>query len=198
MRQVHLATEDALSEAVGRRLILDLESGIEVGLQLRRGGNGHLRSNLDKFIALARRDPVLLITDLDRQGCAASLRRAWIGARRLPDTLIFRVAVREIEAWLLADHQGVSQLMGGKVTRLPPHPDGLADPKRTLLDLASRASQPIKADLVAPKGALATQGLGYNNRLSQFAQSTWSPTRAAERSESLRRARCRLALLAQP
>jgi hypothetical protein len=50
------------------------------------------------------------------------------------------VAVREIEAWLLADHEAVIELFGRKVARrLPPYPDEIDDPKaKTLSSRPSR------------------------------------------------------------
>lgn len=140
--------------------------------------------------------PVLLLTDLDQTRCPSLLIRRWIGNNRRPDQLVFRVAVREVESWLLADHEGMQKLLGS--TRpLPPNPDGVRDPKHCLLKLAREATREIREELVAPAGAVATQGLGYNARLTAFVHGHWSPARAAKRSASLARARTRLAALAQ-
>jgi hypothetical protein len=145
---------------------------------------------------MARREPLLLITDLVRHHCPASLIDDWI--RRTPRAtgLLFRVAVREIEAWLLADHDAMRALLGRSTLDLPDLPDTLADPKRALLNLAGVGRREVRADLRAEAGAIAAQGLGYNRRLTDFVRSEWNPTRASSRSESLRRARHRIRQLA--
>jgi hypothetical protein len=139
---------------------------------------------------------VLLLTDLDRAACPVGLVESWLGRHECPENLVFRVAVREIEAWLLADHDALRRLLG-KTARLPPDPDTLPDPKRALLELAKRAPRDVREDLVAVRGAVAAQGLGYNARLCALVEHHWSPERAAERSASLKRARRRIHELVQ-
>jgi hypothetical protein len=192
MQRISLATEDELSEAVGLRLVAEVSPALEVGLRLRRGGYGYLRSKVASFCQMARREPLLLITDLDRHCCAASLVDEWM--RRTPRTagLLFRVAVREVESWLLADHDAMRTLLGRSASSLPDLPDMLADPKRALLNLARSARREVRTDLCAETGAIAAQGLGYNRRLTDFVRRDWNPMRASSRSDSLRRARQRL------
>lgn len=192
MTLVALATEDELSEAVGKRLLVDAGFKAQPSPILRKGGSGYLRSKMDSWCEIASRKPVLLITDLDNIDCPPELLRTWVGARKMPGNLILRVAVREVEAWLMADHLALRSLIGNKGA-LPPNPDILPDPKQHLLRLISRlARRDIRNDLVAQNGAIASQGLGYNTRLSEFVATAWNPERAAMRSNSLFRARSRL------
>ncbi|RTQ36871.1 DUF4276 family protein [Variovorax gossypii] len=190
-----LATEDELSETVG--LCLAAEAGLEVGQQLRRGGFGYLKSRLRNFCEIALHQPVFLLTDLDRTKCGSTLVDKWMGDLERPENFVFRVAVREIESWLLADHDAIRSLLGGRVGRLPSDPDSLPDPKQALLALAARAPRDIRDDLVATEGALASQGLGYNARLCHMVRQNWQPARAADRSASLAKARMRLKELAE-
>lgn len=189
-----LATEDELSETVGLRLAA--EAGLEVGQQLRRGGFGYLKSRLRNFCEIASQQSVFLLTDLDRMKCASALVTKWMGDLDPPKNLIFRVAVREIESWLLADHDAIRRLLGGRVGKLPLEPDSLPDPKQALMALAARAPRDVREDLVATEGALSSQGLGYNARLCHMVRQDWQPARAAERSPSLAKARMRLSELA--
>jgi len=189
-----LATEDELSEEIGS--CLAAEAGIEIGQRLRRGGSGYLRSRIANFCEMAERQPVLLLTDLDRINCPPALLEIWFGTRVRPKNLLFRVAVREVESWLLADHEAMRRLVGRRATRLPVDPDELADPKRTLLALAQRAPRAVRDDLVVQQGAIASQGLGYNARLCQLVREAWQPERAAVHSPSLFRTRVRLKELA--
>lgn len=190
MNWLILATEDELSEQVA--IYLAREAGWEVGQCLRRGGNGYLRSRLSNFSEMASQRPLLVITDLDQMACAPALLADWFGKRLRPQNLLLRVAVREIESWLLADHDAIRLLIGRKVGRIPVEPDCLPDPKSTLLALAQHASRQVRDELVAWQGQKIRQGLGYNATLTQWLREHWSPERAASRSPSLHRARIRL------
>jgi len=196
MLSVALATEDALSEAVGLRLIRGAGDGIEVVQTLRRGGSGYLKSSLRKFCELARVMPVVLITDLDNEECPATLIEEWAKHDALPKQLTFRVAVRQIESWLLGDAKGVAGFLKVNTSSLPRNPDSLRDAKRHLLQLAQRSPRAIRDELLAETGAIAAQGLGYNELLSEFVRTDWDPLAAAERSASLARAQRRLADMA--
>lgn len=196
MRQVALATEDALSEAIGKRLVEDTAAPLAVTMLLRRNGFGYLKSKMRNFCELARQMPVLLITDLDTEQCPMTLIGAWSRHDVVPAQFIFRVAVRQVESWLLADREGIASLLNVSVQKLPGKPDELADAKRFLLQLAQRAPRSVRNELVADSAAIAAQGLGYTALLSSFVRSRWNPTRAARRSDSLARTRSRLSDLA--
>ena len=187
---VVLATEDALSEAVGLRLLREHDILVRTPPTLvRKNGAGYLRARMDRWKQIAARQIVLLITDLDDVPCPLQLRADWLGTNRpCLANLLFRIAEREVEAWLLADHQAMTQLMGKKV-KLPDAPDALPDPKQFLLKQAKNAPRAVREDLLAAQGAIARQGLGYNTRLTAWVEKEWSPQRAAERSPSLARAR---------
>jgi hypothetical protein len=120
-----------------------------------------------------------------------------MGSRAHPDNLIFRVAVREIEAWLLADHAGMKKLLVAGATKLPRNPDALPDPKQVLLTLAQRAPRAVRNDLLVEAGAIASQGLGYNQCMGDFVFNTWNPRRAALYSASLSRTLNRLQQMAE-
>lgn len=195
MIPVALATEDALSEAIGLRLLAELPGSVYPNILLRKDGFGYLRSNMDKWRQLAQRQIVFILTDLDQIACPAALRANWIDRHQQPANLVLRVAVREVESWVLADHEAMRQLIGQKGT-LPPQPDELPDPKQYLLRLAKLSTREIRADLIKEKNAIASQGIGYNRRLTAWVSSDWSPARAAQRSPSLQRARTRLHELA--
>lgn len=183
MTSIAIATEDVLTEVVCEKIAAFL--GIEVSLRLRKGGSGYLRSKFDSFVQMSRIYPVLVVTDLDRKPCAPKLIEEWTQGKALPEGLMLRVAVREVEAWLMADRQAFGALVGANIDFCT---ETVLDPKEKLLALASRAARDVRDDLVASKGALASQGIGYNKRLSEFVLLSWCPNRAAENSESLRRA----------
>jgi hypothetical protein len=186
-----LATEDALSESVGRRLLAELPGEVEVSHALRKGGRGYLRMRMSSWRQMARHQDVLVLTDLDLIDCPPTLLREWFAGQGAPPGLLLRIAVRTIESWVLADHAAMRQLIGRKVA-LPACPDELRNPKQHLLKLAQHAPRDVRLDIVKQTGAMASQGVGYNTRLTEWVTSTWSPGRAAERSPSLQRTRARL------
>lgn len=195
MASVALATEDELSEAVGIRLLAEIEQPLEVSLFLRKGGSGYLRSKMDNWCQLAIQQPVILLTDLDDKQCPSILIDDWFGRKARPANLLFRVAVREIESWLLADHEAMKFLLSNR-GKLPNDPDTLQNPKQRLLQLAKLAKREVRLDLLSDEGAIASQGIGYNARLGDMVRNEWSPKRAAVRSSSLRRTIGRLEELA--
>ena len=189
MRAIALATEDELSEAIGLRLIAESPFHEADVLPLRRNGSGYLKSKVESWRQLAGQQVVLLLTDLDQIDCPVALRNEWLGTRPVPDRLLLRIAVREIESWVLADHDAMRKLIGDR-GKLPPAPDELGDPKAFLLNMVRKyAPRDVKQDLLAERGAMASQGVGYNHRLVAWVKSDWSPDRAAARSPSLLRAR---------
>jgi hypothetical protein len=191
MTPIAIATEDELSEAVAIRLIAELQEPHFVTHKLRKGGFGYLRSKMDNWCQMAQHQVMLVLTDLDQAKCAGELREQWLSTRSEPARLLLRVAVREVESWVLADHAAMRVLIGPKGT-LPPHPDELPDPKQALLRLANCAPRGVRDDLLRVADGRLAQGLGYNACLVHWVGSVWNPGRAAERSPSLQRARKRL------
>lgn len=194
MISVYVATEDSLSEAVVDRLVQEENQGMQVTVRMGKKGNGYLRKNLFSFNKIASSFPVLLFTDLDRIDCPMSLIKNWRGKIDLRDMLLFRIAVRETEAWLLADRDGFAEFFGVPVHRIPLQPELLNDPKEVLINLIRRYSKKktIKADILPEKGSTAKVGLAYNQALCGFVQGSWSLERAAQSADSLNRARRRL------
>jgi hypothetical protein len=190
MTPIAIATEDQLSEAIALRLIAEIPTPHFIQFKLGRKGNGYLSSKMDSWCQMAQHQVMLVLTDLDRANCLVEFRDQWLDAAP-PQNLLLRIAVREVESWVLADHIAMRVLIGAKGV-LPAAPDELADPKQSLLKLAKSAPKQIRADLLKTIDGNLAQGLGYNARLTAWVNSEWSPERAAERSPSLARARLRL------
>lgn len=191
MTPIAVATEDELSEAIALRLISELQQPVYLTHILRKGGFGYLRSMMDSWRQMAQQQIMLVLTDLDRANCVVEFRDQWLAGRPAPDSLLLRIAVREVEAWVLADHVAMSELLGRRVV-FPVEPDALPDPKQTLMGLAKKASKAIRDDLIKIRDGQLSQGLGYNARLSHWVNTVWCPQRAAALSPSLARARSRL------
>lgn len=190
MTPIAIATEDQLSEAIALRLIADIPTPHFIQHKLGRRGNGYLSSKMDSWYQMAQHQVMLVLTDLDRANCLVEFRDQWL-LTVPPQNLLLRIAVREVESWVLADHIAMRALIGAKGV-LPAAPDELVDPKQSLLKLAKSAPKQVREDLLKTIDGNLAQGLGYNARLTEWVNSEWSPQRAAERSPSLARARLRL------
>ncbi|MBA2779101.1 DUF4276 family protein [Billgrantia kenyensis] len=197
MISIYTAVEDRLSAAVLERLVEETDGKLGIGVAIPPKGSGDLKKKLPELIHLAPHIPVVLLTDLDRKECAPSLIGEWLGQQAKPDKLLFRVAVREVEAWLLADKHNFARFAHIPPSKLPESPEDLNDPKQTLLNLVARHSpSSLKQDIVADHGHGPRQGLAYNERLSQFVYSCWDPEEASMRADSLARTRLRIGKLA--
>lgn len=189
---IDLAVEDALSEAVLRQMLKRCGQVYAVGTVYSRGGYGYLKKTIRGWNTAAKGKPFLLVTDLDSAVCAGALIEKWLSVPK-HNNLLFRVAVREIEAWLLADSKGLAGYLAVKQGLIPKTPEDLPDPKRKLVELATVSKRrQIREDIVPRKGRTARQGPGYNPCLSEFVQSTWDVESAANNAKSLRRTLDRL------
>jgi hypothetical protein len=190
---IALATEDALSEAVAIALLQQSGREYRIWQRLRRKGFGYLKSKAHAFNQMAFSGlPVLLLTDLDRHPCAPALRRDWLPGP-ISERLLFRVAVREVESWLIADPEGLAGFLGISRAKIPLAPDQLPEAKGSLLSLVKTSrKRALRSEILPAPGSTAPVGLGYNLQWSRFVRDHWSPRRAAERSPSLQHARLRI------
>ena len=182
------AVEGIVDEAVLRCLVQYV--GAKPGTVHGKNGKTHLRQRLNGYNQAARFSPWVVLVDLDQEAeCAPPLRTAW-----LPDPaphMCFRVAVREVEAWLLADRERLSTFLSIAASRVPREPEAEPDPKRTVVDLARQARRrEIREDMVPRPGSGRTVGPAYASRLIEFVShptAGWRPNVAAKHSDSLRR-----------
>lgn len=192
----YYCVEDALSRAVVVRLLCDLLDEVYLTeLQPSQGGFGRIKKKFGNYCTLSQHYHVFILTDLDRAECPPSLRKNWIDYAKLteplPEKMSFNIAVTEVEAWLLADHENLSKFLGVPAHALP-NDTQIADPKEYLLRCVQQhGNRQAKAELL-PTGT-AKVGLGYNAYLSRFAMKHWDFDGAAQRNASLHRALERIA-----
>lgn len=190
---INLGIEDELSEAVLRRLLRFVGRGYEIGVAYRRGGFGYLRRTVSGWNRAAQSIPFVVLTDLDHHTCPKALIDDWLTEPQHRN-LLFRVAVREVESWLLADPGNLSKYLVVRENLVPANPENLKDPKEALIDLARRSQSATIRDRVVPKrGSSAKQGPDYNGCLVKFVTAHWDIKSAAAQSQSLARTATRLA-----
>ena len=190
MVNVHIsgAVEGPTDEAVLRAIATS--RGAVVHRVHVQHGKPNLRRALPGYNAAARRSPWFIVVDLDDEyACASMLVNSWLP---VPSAhMRFRVAVRQIEAWLLADADRFAMFFGVRRGRVPDDPDALPDPKTTVISLAAGSTKPaIKADMVPRPGSGRRVGPAYAARLIEFVtreENGWRLDQAASASPSLRR-----------
>ncbi len=189
---VQIAVEDELSEAVLRRMLRHAGRGYEVGTAYRRGGSGYLRRTIRGWNNAAQGVPFVLLTDLDQYFCPKAPIDEWLRVPQHPN-LVIRVAVREVEAWLLADRANLASFLGVRESFIPGNVETLPRPKEALIDLARQSRSSELRDRIVPRhGSTARQGPDYNGCLVDFVASRLDLNVAATESPSLSRALGRL------
>ena len=187
------AVEGVIDDAVAQKLIVN--AGCSPGKIYGREGKAHLRQRIRAFNNAARLSPWFVLADLDQDAaCAPDLRTAWLSDPA--EHLCFRIAVREVEAWLLGDQERVAKFLGLPVARIPAQPELLDDPKLTMVNLARKSRRKdIRIDMIPSQESGRQVGPAYTSRLIEFV-SHWRPDVASECCESLRRAMACLARFA--
>ena len=184
-RYLYVVVEGPSDEAPARRILQHV--GCEPVQVLITDGKDRLDQQLPSYNQAARRNGWLVLRDLDREECAPGLK-----SHLLPTPtrgMLLRIAVREVEAWLLADREEAAQWLRVSPAIIPSEPDSLLDPKQTLVRIARRSrSRTIREEMVPRAGSTARVGPAYTGQIIQYASSQWRPQIAAQNSPSL--ARC--------
>ncbi|NVM24096.1 MAG: hypothetical protein HWN68_20245 [Desulfobacterales bacterium] len=183
------AVEGLLDEALVGYLIE--HAGASSGPIYGKQGKGYLLRNLRGYNQSARFRPWIILIDLNNDDeCAPPFRASLLP---IPSTyMCFRIAVREVEAWLFADRERLARFLSIPVSRIPQNPEIIDQPKRRMVDIASSSRRrDIREDMVPRPGSGRIIGPAYTSRLIEFVldpQRGWRPDVAVQLSESL--ARC--------
>jgi hypothetical protein len=184
-----VVTEGDLEVPVAARLFEYLGSALPPDAVINKRGGAKFWADAPKYNQAARQFQfIFALVDLEQAPCAPQLlARKMKTPRQL--NFILRIAERMIESWLLADAQGLADFLGVPASRIPPQPDGIADAKALVVQLARQSRRrDIVSDLVPPPGLSGRVGRGYTSQMSEFARCHWDPGRARHHSPSLERA----------
>lgn len=184
---IQLAVEDLISEIVLRTLLNRSKKEYYVGTVFNHGGFGYLRRTAPGWNSAAKGTPFLMLTDLDEHICPTELITDWLTQPK-HSNFLFRVAVREVETWILADRKNFAAFLGVSSTVFPTSPEALTNPKETLVSIAARSRRTATRSRLVPKsGSTAKQGPDYNQCLGEFVTKHWNHVEASENSPSLLR-----------
>lgn len=194
---VRYAVEGPTDEPLAKRLIGAV--GMDPLATFVGGGKPKLDPKLPGYNEAARHSPWLVLRDLDHDdanGCVPGLVRQLLGG--LPSSgMCFRVAVREAEAWLLADADGCAHYFGVSRANVPRDVELLSDPKQSLVNLCRRfRKRDIREEMVPRRGSRRSVGESYRVVLREFVEEAWDPQQARLTAPSLDRAMLALERLA--
>lgn len=182
-----LAVEDRLSEAVGHKLLVyfDMEPTTTIGNR----GSDYLKKRARDLNRTAKGFPVFLLTDQDSpKRCPIEIMKGWLRAP-CNEGFIFRIAVMEIESWIMADRQAFASFIGIDTNDISDNPDSIENPKEFMLDLVRKhGKRDLKNALLPSPGSTARVGPEYNPVMSRFVARQWDVRRAGSESPSLQRA----------
>ena len=180
-----LVVEDLIQLEIIKKAINESENVLSVHQILGMRGNEYIRRNLRSFNEASRITPFLVVTDLDNRPCPSSLIQEWINFNINKD-FIFQIAVREAEAWLIADRANFSKFIGISPNKVSPEPEKIADPKQYIVRLAhSSRKRTIRENLI-PRGS-ASVGPMFNSTIVEFIKNDWDFKAAIQRAKSLER-----------
>jgi hypothetical protein len=191
MALINSIVEGVLDEAMAARLIE--AAGHTHGFCYGKKGSAYIKAKIAKYNQSATSIRYLVLVDFmdTRLPCPGHVSRIWIPNRK--PNLIFRVVVREIESWVMADSKNFAEFLHIAQSKVPQNPEQLSDPKQTLINLArsSRRKQ-IRESLVPETNSTAKIGKLYNSEISQFIANQWDLTKALRNAPSLEKCYQRL------
>ena len=187
MTYVNIAVEGITDSIVAKRLLKHV--GCTVGREQGSKGKAYLLRRLSDYNASARFEFWFIIVDLDQEAfCASQAIERWLPKSLHETRLCLRVAVHEIESWLIADVRHLAAFLEVSEARFPSLPDQDAHPKQTLINIARTSrNRHVRQDMVPTQSISRAVGPNYVSRIIEFTQNYWHPEEAAIRSESLRR-----------
>ena len=182
-----LVVEGDTDLPVARKLAADAD--LEVFTEMDAGGKHNIDAEIESYNGAAKGAPWFVLRDLDKDApCAGNLlKRIDFHPSRW---MCFRLVVRELESWLLADREGLATFFKVNPQRLLGNPDDEIDPTETLVNLCrTSGSRRVREGMVPRLGSVTTVGPMYEALIIEFGTGPWSLGRASIRSPSLHRAR---------
>ena len=183
-----IAVEDQLSDVVATKILQKL--GFVIAKSIVYNGFGNLKKKAKGLNQNARKPyNIFMLTDLDSPKiCPPTLIQSWINGT-LNLGFFLRVAVMEVESWVMADQHAFAEFLQIPANQIPYKTDEIPDPKQILVSLAKKSKcTSLRRDLVPGKGAKTSKvGPRYNTRLGEFVRNYWDFNRAACVSPSLKK-----------
>lgn len=182
---VQPVVEDLLQEAVLTKMVEKYRPDLDLYPPIGKKGNTYIKTKLKAFNDASEAIPHIILTDLDDIDCAPTLVNEWINYQLSPK-LLFRIAEKEVESWIMADRNRFASFMGIPVSKVPSDTQVIANPKLTLINFARKSKKKKIKDII-PVGS-SKVGPGYNLILEEFVINYWNVDDAAMNNSSLLKA----------
>jgi hypothetical protein len=189
---VDLVLEGHLEEPVAQKIVT--YCGHDIGTSFGRKGFGYIKTSAHKYHSITKAGrAVFVLTDFMDTKCACIVEACeqylTNHVAQPNDTFLLRFAIAELESWLLADRDGISNFLGIQSNRVPALSDNEADPKQTLVNLARRSrNNEIKRAIIPDEKHGGSVGPNYRPIMQRYVEDVWNIDAAKQNSPSL--ARC--------
>jgi hypothetical protein len=184
---ISLLVEGPLDEQVLRQMLKRYQR-IHVLACFGKQGKQYLYKRIHNYNTAAAHQPFICLVDLDQEECAPGLIQRWLPDGCHPNFLL-RVAVPEVESWLIADHENFAAFIGVSKAKLPLYPDQHADLKQVVVNLARQSKiRRVRQNVVPDNNSAIAIGKAYVDELITFTLQKWNIDRARLHSPSLQKA----------
>lgn len=184
MAIINFIVEGRIDKAVAVKLVS--LTGHQTGDCFGEAGFGYIQKKIGAFNRSAQGSHYLALVDLmdTRFPCPSEVVAQWLPNRNLG--MMFRVVVREIESWLLADSESIAEFLQVRKSTIPIEVESLNDPKQTLINIARKSrKRDVRETLVPADGTTAREGILYNDEMTRFVRENWNAEKARINSRSL-------------
>ena len=186
---ISAAIEGTVDEIVVRRL-LENAGDFDLSGVYGRKGKDWIRQKINDYNKAAQFFNWFVLVDLDLEyDCAPQLISKWLP--QPAPFMLFRVAVRSVESWLLADREHIARFLGVREKDVPANPESLYHPKESMIHLVRKSKRSeIRQDMLPRDGSGLKIGPAYSSRLVEFINHQsrgWRLDIAAKNSDSLNR-----------
>ncbi|MGB9181827.1 MAG: hypothetical protein WCB68_21530, partial [Pyrinomonadaceae bacterium] len=151
-----------------------------------RKGSGYIKRKIQGFNLTAQSTYYLALIDFmdTHLLCPAEVIAQWIPNRQ--PKMLFRIVVREIESWLMADRHNLAGFLKISIDKVPRNPEQLHDPKLKLINLARGTRDAhVRSALVPEIGSTAQVGKLYDSEMRRFINRLWNVEAARNNAPSL-------------
>jgi len=185
MMPVNILVEGMTDEPVAKKLLKHI--GLEIGVVYGRKGKPYLLQRSPIYNKVAQFAPWFVLLDLDTDTqCASQAVTQWLP--NPANGMRFRVAVRSVEAWLMADRESMASFLSVAPSKIQHSIELDLNPKQTLINIARASRDRSMREAIVPRqDSGAKVGPLYVAQLAEFTEKYWRPHVAQEHSDSLRR-----------
>jgi hypothetical protein len=181
---VDLLVEGFTDEIFVKRCFADI--GLQVGTVYGKHGVDYVKNKAQAFSVFGQYSDMLILADFMDMNAACPPQARQMLVANIPAKALVRLAVNEIESWMMASRTELASYFNISAARIPAVPDQVVDPKQTLVNLARASNRGKIRRMFVPKpGISSVVGEGYVDGFQEFMASHWDLASARAASPSL-------------